>query len=163
MCFESAAASLGYKKLQPISIMRLEAFIGGKNMFVCLSTGCGKSQWYVLLPLVLNKLHSTAGSTTHVARPPIAPMKNQVRLLLGCIATFCGVVMFILLRPLVRKPQCECMEIVAKMQYVRLETTEGIVLLCCCPFTKSQLHCCLQYSAHLQTLYTCKWLAYKWV
>ena len=53
---------------------------------MCLPTDCGKYQCYALLPLVFNKLHSTAGSAILLVSPLVALMKDQARLLLVCTA-----------------------------------------------------------------------------
>ena len=46
-----AASSLGYSKLKPEQEQAILAFVSGKDVFVALPTGYGKSLCFGLLPL----------------------------------------------------------------------------------------------------------------
>ena len=49
----------------------------GRDVFVCLLTGCGKSCFAVLL-LAYGTLHSTNGSLVLIVSPLIALMRDQM-------------------------------------------------------------------------------------
>ena len=49
-----AAASLEYSDLKPEQKCILKAFVEGKDVFVALPTGFGKSLCYALLPLIFD-------------------------------------------------------------------------------------------------------------
>ena len=75
---EQAAASLGYSRLKPQQLEAMMQFLGGKDVFVVLPTGFGKSLIYACMPLVFDILHATNDSMVVVITPLTAIMKDQV-------------------------------------------------------------------------------------
>ena len=67
-------------------------FALGRDVFVCLPTGSGKSVCFGVLPFVFDLLNNKTGSICIVVSPLIALMKDQVRIFQdhGVAATFCG-------------------------------------------------------------------------
>ena len=53
---EEAVNDLGYDELWPKQSEAIEAFVSGKDVFVSLPTGYGKSIIYAILPTLFNKL-----------------------------------------------------------------------------------------------------------
>ena len=53
---DEAAASLGYTCLKDEQKKALHSFVSGKDVFVSLPTGYGKSLCYALLPIVFDKI-----------------------------------------------------------------------------------------------------------
>lgn len=78
---EQAAASLGYSQLKPQQLEAMMAFISGKDVFVVLPTGFGKSLIYASLPLAFDVLRASNDSVVVVITPLTAIMKDQVILL----------------------------------------------------------------------------------
>ena len=74
---ESSAESLGYR-IRANQLQAVQAFMEGKDVFVSLPTGAGKSLCYGILPSVFNSLHKKEKSTVIVVSPLIALMKDQV-------------------------------------------------------------------------------------
>lgn len=76
---EKAAASIGYQSLKEEQKRAVKAFVEGKDVFVSLPTGYGKSLCYALLPLVFDKRRETVEkrSIVMVVSPLIALMKDQ--------------------------------------------------------------------------------------
>ena len=66
------------KELKPKQKEVLEKFVGGKDIFVSLPTGSGKSLCYWILPLVYNHLQETSNSIVLVVSPLVALMRDQV-------------------------------------------------------------------------------------
>ena len=56
----------------------IAAFAGGRDVFVALPTGYGKSLCYGLLPRVLDILRASEGSIVMVVSPLLALMRDQV-------------------------------------------------------------------------------------
>ena len=81
-CFEEAARTLGYATLKPEQEKVLSEFLGGKDVFVSLPTGYGKSLCYAALPLAfdLKRFGSIEPkrSIVIVVSPLLALMKDQV-------------------------------------------------------------------------------------
>ena len=73
----TAAAKLGYAQLKDKQYDAIEGFISGRDVFVCLPTGCGKSLCYALLPLIFDTLRSKSNSQALIVSPLIALMKDQ--------------------------------------------------------------------------------------
>ena len=71
-----AATKLGYSTLLP---QQERAFVQGRDVFVSLPTGSGKSLCYCLLPLLFDELYgSQRKSIVVVVSPLISLMKDQV-------------------------------------------------------------------------------------
>ena len=73
-----AASSLGYSKLKPEQEQAILAFVSGKDVFVALPTGYGKSLCFGLLPRVFDLLRGVEKqSVVIVVSPLVALMKEQ--------------------------------------------------------------------------------------
>ncbi len=73
-----AAESLGYN-LKPDQMRTLQKFVGGRDVFVSLPTGYGKSLCYILLPRIFDLLRGVEDkSVVIVVSPLVALMKDQV-------------------------------------------------------------------------------------
>ena len=53
-------------------------FVSGKDVFVVLPTGYGKSVCYATLPLIFDQLRGKTGSVVVIVSPLITRMKDQV-------------------------------------------------------------------------------------
>ena len=74
-----AASSLGYSSLKNEQKRAIEAFIGGKDVFVSLPTGYGKSLCFALLPLVFDMMRGVdKASIAIIISPLISLMQDQV-------------------------------------------------------------------------------------
>ena len=72
----TASKQLGYSELRP----NQRSFLKGRDAFVCLPTGSGKSLCYCLLPYAFDTLrHGERNSMVLVVSPLISLMKDQVR------------------------------------------------------------------------------------
>ena len=76
---EEAAASLGYQHLKEEQKRAVKAFVEGKDVFISLTTGYGKSLCYALLPLIFDKRREMVErrSIVMVVSPLIALTKDQ--------------------------------------------------------------------------------------
>jgi superfamily II DNA helicase RecQ len=74
---------LGYAELRPNQALVVKHFLGGKDVFVCLPTGSGKSLCYCLLPKVFDIFRGSKSIETQsiviVVSPLVALMKDQVK------------------------------------------------------------------------------------
>ncbi len=59
VALEVATKELGYKEYRPNQEAAIRNFLGGKDLFVSLSTGAGKPLCYCLLPRVYDELRQT--------------------------------------------------------------------------------------------------------
>jgi len=81
---EKAAENLGCVALKPKKREAVVEFVNGRDVFVVLPTGYGKSLCYGILPTVFERLRNAAkneecGSTTIIVISPlVALMKDQV-------------------------------------------------------------------------------------
>ena len=76
----AAAREMGYDNLRENQIKVLSFFLGGRDTFVSLPTGSGKSLCYCILPLANDFLRrSRRSSLVIVVSPLVALMKDQVR------------------------------------------------------------------------------------
>ena len=75
-----ATKELGYNELRPNQLAAITSFVNGRDVFVCLPTGSGKSLCYCLLPTVFDKLKACTQSSIVVV--VISLMKDQVRAML---------------------------------------------------------------------------------
>ena len=54
---EETVKELGFQQLKPKQLEAVEAYVmGGKDLFVALPTGYGKSVIYAVLPFLYNKM-----------------------------------------------------------------------------------------------------------
>ena len=74
----SAALRLGYPSLRPEQLIVIVEFLSGRDTFVVLPTGFGKSLCYGALPLAFDELEKGEGSIAIVVTPLTAIMKGQV-------------------------------------------------------------------------------------
>ena len=74
----AAAQDLGYSQLTSRQSLVLHQFLSGKDVFVSLPTGSGKSLCYWALPGAFNTLRNTTESIVLVVSPLMALMKDQV-------------------------------------------------------------------------------------
>jgi ATP-dependent DNA helicase RecQ len=74
-----AAQSLGYSDLKREQKVVIKAFVEGKDVFVTLPTGYGKSLCYALLPWIFDMRRGLAEKTSicMIVSPLIALMKDQ--------------------------------------------------------------------------------------
>ena len=84
-----AATKLGYSTLLPQQERVVRAFVQGRDVFVSLPTGSGKSLCYCLLPLLFDG--SQRKSIVVVVSPLISLMKDQVRSIIDIIDYVTGI------------------------------------------------------------------------
>ena len=79
----SVAFRLEYPELKPFQESAVKSFVSGKDVFVSLPTGYGKSFCYSCLPWVFDALNhkQTPYSMVVVVSPLIALMKDQLKVL----------------------------------------------------------------------------------
>ena len=77
---KAATATLGVAELRDKQREAIESFVSGKDVFVALPTGYGKSLCYQILPVLFDALrgHSTQTSIIVVVTPLTSIMKDQV-------------------------------------------------------------------------------------
>ena len=73
----AAAQALGYTSLKSEQETALLSFLGGRDVFVSLPTGYGKSLCYAALPATFDSLRQATSIVVTVS-PLIALMKDQV-------------------------------------------------------------------------------------
>ena len=66
---KQAGNHLGYDAIKPEQLKVVLHFLKGKDCFVILPTGYGKSLCFALLPLVFNTLRSTSSSIVIFVTP----------------------------------------------------------------------------------------------
>ena len=74
----AAACRIGYLKLTPQQEEATVAFINGKDVFVSLPTGCGKTVCFAVLPFAFDIILREQGCIAIVVSPLIALMSDQV-------------------------------------------------------------------------------------
>ena len=72
-----ASRRMGYERLFPKQREAVEAFISGRDVFVCLPTGYRKSFCYGCLPIVFDCLRGQTSSIVVVVTPLVAIMKEK--------------------------------------------------------------------------------------
>ena len=77
-----ASQRMGYERLFPKQREAVEAFIYGRDVFVCLLTGYGKSFCYGCLPIVFDCLRGQTSSIVVVVTPLVAIMKEKVTVII---------------------------------------------------------------------------------
>ena len=75
-----SAEQLGYSCLSPEQqeVLVVVNFVSGRDVFVSLPTGAGKSLCYLLLPFTFNLLRNSNSSIVIVVSPLKSLMKDQV-------------------------------------------------------------------------------------
>ena len=66
-----ATKELGYNELRPNQLAAITSFVNGRDVFMCLPTGSGKSLCYCLLPTVFDKLKACTQSSIVVVVSPL--------------------------------------------------------------------------------------------
>jgi len=74
---DSAARSVGLPALKPTQREAIRAFASGRDVFVALPTGHGKSFCFVLLPLVFDRILGRSGSIVLCVSPLTSLMMEQ--------------------------------------------------------------------------------------
>ncbi|XP_065898784.1 ATP-dependent DNA helicase RecQ-like [Dysidea avara] len=72
-----ASQRMGIQGLKPKQLEAIEAFVSGKDTFVSLPTGYGKSIIFAMLPLLFDFLFGAQGSIAVVVTPLISLMIDQ--------------------------------------------------------------------------------------
>ncbi|MCG8622733.1 MAG: DEAD/DEAH box helicase [Proteobacteria bacterium] len=79
-----AAQRLGFASVREVQAKAITSIVAGKDVFVSLPTGTGKSLCFALVPLVFDRLlgyeSGTESSIAIVVSPLIALMKDQASL-----------------------------------------------------------------------------------
>ena len=75
-----AVQRLGFADLRPQQMEAIKTFMQGKDVFVSLPTGYGKSLIYSVLPYAYDELRGCRGSIVIVVSPLLSLMKDQVKL-----------------------------------------------------------------------------------
>ncbi len=76
-----ASRLLGYTRLREGQELAIREFLKGKDFFVSLPTGSGKSLCYMILPYIFNFIRGRCDSMVLVVSPIIAVMQDQVDIL----------------------------------------------------------------------------------
>ena len=77
-CLQIAAEELGFSELTPEQAVVVENFVRGRDVFVSLPTGSGKSLCYGVLPVLFDRLQrSDRRAIVVVVSPLISLMKDQ--------------------------------------------------------------------------------------
>ena len=77
-CALEVARSMGYKDLKEEQVLVVSEFVGGKDVFVALPMGYGKSFCYGCLPGVFQRFKGGQNGIVVVVSPLVAIMKDQV-------------------------------------------------------------------------------------
>ena len=99
----AASRDMGYSALKPQQEVIVRHVLSGRDVFVSLPTGSGKSLCYTLLPMVFDRLKQPSAdrSLVIIVSPLITLMKDQVRSLLeknvrsAYVVTLTSVAMYI--------------------------------------------------------------------
>ena len=79
---EAVCTNLGYAGLTPEQEKAVRSFVSGRDVFLSLPTGSGKSLCFAALPWIFDELHQRkGGSIVIVVSPLIALMKDQVNMM----------------------------------------------------------------------------------
>ncbi|MCG8623522.1 MAG: DEAD/DEAH box helicase [Proteobacteria bacterium] len=73
-----AALEMGYSSIRDKQKEAILGFLSGRDVFVSLPTGSGKSLCYSILPKVFDRVRKTSGSIVIVVSPLVSLMKDQV-------------------------------------------------------------------------------------
>ncbi len=87
-----ASKLLGYTRLREGQELAIREFLKGKDVFVSLPTGSGKSLCYWILPYIFDFIRGRCDSMVLVVSPLIAIMQDQVDILhtKGVTAVYVG-------------------------------------------------------------------------
>ena len=80
-----ASERLGYSALRPNQYKAIKSFLEGKDVFVALPTGSGKSLCFAILPFAFDDMYGRVGSIALIVSPLKALMKDQVSLLVATL------------------------------------------------------------------------------
>ena len=75
---QQVCKGFGYAALSPEQETAIRAFVDGRDVFVMLPTGSGKSLCYTALPSVFDILRGKDGHIVIVVSPLVALIKDQV-------------------------------------------------------------------------------------
>ena len=75
---ENVAKEMGYTVLHDKQKEAILGFLRGRDIFVSLPTGSGKSLCYSMLPKIFDTLKKKAKSIATVVSPLISLMKDQI-------------------------------------------------------------------------------------
>ncbi len=75
---KAGARRIGYSKLTPQQEEATMAFVNGKDVFVSLPTGSGKTVCFAVLPFAFDILLGEQGCIAIVVSPLTALMRDQV-------------------------------------------------------------------------------------
>ena len=73
-----AERSLVFSELKPEQKRAIDAFVSGRDVFVCLSTGFGKSVCFIVLPILFDITRKCSDSVIVVVSPLKSLMADQV-------------------------------------------------------------------------------------
>ena len=73
-----AALEMGYSSIRDKQKEAILGFLSGRDVFVSLPTGSGKSLCYSILPKVFDRVRKRSGSIVIVVSPLVSLMKDQV-------------------------------------------------------------------------------------
>ena len=93
LAIKTAAERLGFKKLKEKQIEAIKAFISGKDVFVSLPTGYGKSLIYGILPLVFNILEGLSHSDLLYIKRFFFCFTGKERSIIVCVSPLTSLVM----------------------------------------------------------------------
>ena len=77
-CVLEVAQSMGYQDVKEEQVEAVSEFVGGKDVFVALPTGYGKSFCYGCLPGVFERAKGRENGIVLIVSPLVALMKDQV-------------------------------------------------------------------------------------
>ena len=75
----ASVRALGYDSAREHQREAMREFVGGKDVFVCLPTGHGKSLCYAVLPLLFDELRGKDSSIVLCVSPLVSLMVDQRR------------------------------------------------------------------------------------
>ena len=73
-----AALEMGYSLIRDKQKEAILGFLSGRDTFISLPTGSGKSLCYSILPKVFNRVRKTSGSIVIIVSPLVLLMKDQI-------------------------------------------------------------------------------------
>ena len=79
IAIEAACNELGFDRLKPQQFEAIAQFVEGKDVFVALPTGFGKSVIFGVLPTTFDKLFGRVGKSIAVVVTPLAALMKEFR------------------------------------------------------------------------------------